>query len=422
MQGKEAIKEAIMPAYKSRQAEKKLKQYAKYFKVVLVTGARQVGKSTLLQHLFPEYKCFIFDPIQDLYGARRDPDLFLDTFPPPLVLDEIQFAPELLPAIKRRVDTREQQGQYFLTGSQNLSVLKSVAESLAGRVGIINLEGMTIQEMSSRPEDNWLAEYLQSPAAFLKLRQEREPVEAGPLAQTLWRGSLPGILEMPNDIVAGYFRSYIQTYVERDVRLLENIRELSSFDRFLGLSAALCAQEINASQLGREIGVTPATSRRWLDLLENTFQWLEVFPYHGNTIKRISGKRKGYWRDTGLACYLQRLSSPDALAVSPLLGSMFETWVVNQLYRLSSLLPTPPQLYHWRTSGGAEVDLILALDGCLFPLEIKCKTSLTGHDARGLRAFRETYPQEKIAPALIIYAGRESCPLDQYTTAIPWNI
>ena len=419
MQGNQGKEPSIMPAYKSRQVEKKLKQYAQYFKVVLVTGARQVGKSTMLQHLFPEYKCFIFDPIQDLYGARRDPDLFLDTFPPPLVLDEIQFVPELLPAIKRRVDTLDHPGQYFLAGSQNLSVLKSVAESMAGRVGIINLEGMTIHEIFSRPEDNWLAEYLQSPATFFK--RDREPVETDPLAQTLWRGSLPGILDMPNDIIAGYFRSYIQTYVERDVRLLENIRELSSFDRFLGLSAALCAQEINASQLGREIGVTPATSRRWLDLLENTFQWLEVFPYHGNTIKRISGKRKGYWRDTGLACYLQRLSSPEALAVSPLLGSMFETWVVNQLYRLSSLLPTPPQLYHWRTSGGAEVDLIMALDGCLFPVEIKCKTSLTKHDTRGLRAFRETYPAEKIAPALIIYAGKECYRIDQYTTALPWN-
>ena len=409
-----------MPAYKSRQVEKKLKQYAQYFKVVLVTGARQVGKSTMLQHLFPEHKRFVFDPVQDLYGARRDPDLFLDTFPPPLVLDEIQFVPELLPAIKRRVDTLEQSGQYFLTGSQNLSVLKSVAESMAGRVGILNLEGMTIQEMFSRPEDNWLETYLQSPATFFK--QDLEPVETDPLAQTLWRGSLPGILDMPNDILAGYFRSYIQTYVERDVRLLENIRELSSFDRFLGLSAALCAQEINSSQLGREIGVTPATSRRWLDLLENTFQWLELFPYHGNTIKRISGKRKGYWRDTGLACYLQRLSSPEALAVSPLLGPLFEAWVVNHLYRLSSLLPTPPQLFHWRTSGGAEVDLIMALDGCLFPVEIKCKTSLTKHDTRGLRAFRETYPAEKIAPALIIYAGKECYRIDRHTTAIPWNI
>jgi predicted AAA+ superfamily ATPase len=232
---------------------------------------------------------------------------------------------------------------------------------------------------------------------------------------------LPGLLDLPDEIVPDYFRSYIQTYVERDIRLLENIRELTAFDRFLGLSAALCGQEINSSQLGREIGITPATSRRWLDLLENTFQWLELYPYHGNTIKRVSGKRKGFWRDTGITCYLQRISSPEALAVSPLRGALFEAWVVNSIYRLSSLLATPPHLYHWRTAGGAEVDLILELDGRLFPIEVKCKTTLTKHDTRGLRAFRETYGQDKVAPGVIVYAGHECYRVDPFTIAIPWN-
>lgn len=408
-----------MLRYRSRHLENKLLQYAKHFKVILITGARQVGKSTLLQNVLPEIKSVVFDPVQDLYGARQDPDLFLENFPAPLILDEVQYVPELLPALKRKVDEQDSPAQYYLTGSQNLSMLRSVSESMAGRVGILNLEGLTLYEMFEQPEKTWLGSYLKSPGKFsLKCNLLTVP----PLVNILWRGSLPGILDMPDEIVPGYFRSYIQTYVERDIRLLENIRELSSFDRFLGLSAALCGQEINFSQLGREIGVTPATARRWLNLLENTFQWLELFSYHGNTIKRISGKPKGFWSDTGLACHLQRISSPEALAVSPLRGAMFETWVINSLHRQAlSLLPTPPNMYHWRTTGGAEVDLIFELDGRLFPIEVKCKSTLSGHDTRGLRAFRETYGKNMVMPGLIIYAGNECYRIDPFTTAVPWN-
>jgi hypothetical protein len=409
-----------MKKYLKRHVEKKLLQYAQYFKVVLVTGARQVGKSTLLQHLLPEIKAYVFDPVQDLYGARRDPDFFLDTHSTPLILDEVQFAPELLPALKRHVDQLDEPGQYFLSGSQNLSVLRSVAESMAGRVGILNLEGMTIYEISEKTETTtWLEHYLKAPETFVD--KVLSPLKTFPLIPMLWRGTLPGTLDLPDEIIPDYLRSYIQTYVERDVRLLENIRELSSFDRFLGLSAALCGQEINSSQLGREIGIAPATAKRWLNLLTATYQWLELPPYHGNTIKRVSGKPKGFWRETGIACYLQRISSPDALMVSPSLGPLFETFIVNLLHRICSLMPTPPQLYHWRTGGGAEVDLILEMDGFLFPIEMKCKTTLTGHDTRGLRSFRETYGTRKVAPGIIVYAGRDCYRVDKYTVAVPWN-
>jgi predicted AAA+ superfamily ATPase len=400
--------------------EAAVQQYSRFFKVVLLTGARQVGKSTLLHHLLPNVRTFVFDPVQDLFGARRDPDLFLDSNPPPLVLDEIQFAPELLPALKRRVDASDRPGQYYLTGSQNMAVLRTVAESMAGRVGILNLEGFSYLELLEQSGATWLDAYLQSPETFAG--QIETLATTPPLMELLWRGSLPGLLDLPGEIVPGYFRSYIQTYVERDVRLLENIRDLSSFDRFLGLSAALCGQEINASQLGREIGVAPVTARRWLDLLTYTFQWLELSPYHGNAIKRLSGKSKGYWRDTGLACYLQRISSPEALAVNPLFGALFETWVINTFHKLAALLPTPPHMYHWRTGGGAEVDLVLELNGRFFPIEIKGKTNLTLHDTRGIRAFIETYPGRSIAPALVIYVGRETFPLTTFATAVPWNI
>ncbi|RJQ59463.1 MAG: ATP-binding protein [Desulfobacteraceae bacterium] len=408
--------------YRNRHLEKRLLHLKSYFKVILITGARQVGKSTLLAHLLPDVKMIVFDPIQDIYAARQDPDLFLENFPPPLILDEIQYVPELLSALKRKVDRLDAPGQYILTGSQNLSMLRSVAESMAGRVGILPLDSMTAYELSGWGDrDGWLPAYLNDPDSLEGLANGTI-AQLGSLARFLWRGTLPGLLDAPDEIVSDYFRSYIQTYVERDIRRMEDIRELAAFDRFLGLAGALTAQEVNASQFGRDVGVTPSTARKWLDLLINTYQWIELFPYQGNTVKRLSGKRKGFLRDTGMACYLQRISSPDALAVSPMLGPMFEAWVVNEVLRQGITLAMPPQAYHWRTGGGAEVDMVLERNGKLYPLEVKCKSHLTGHDVRGLRAFRETYPKEKIMTALMIYPGSDCYRVDEHTVALPWNM
>jgi len=407
--------------YRVRHAEGKLKELSAFFKAVLVTGARQVGKSTLLAHVFPEHRVVVFDPVQDLYGARRDPDLFLDSFPPPLILDEIQYAPELLPALKRRIDRTERPGQYLLSGSQNLAVLKTVAESMAGRVGVLHLDALTAAEMMDRGgEAGWLSRYLEDPETLADQRGASLS-EGGAPCDLLWRGSMPGLLDAPDPIVPDYLRSYVQTYVDRDIRAMENIRELAGFGRFLGLAAALTAQEINASKLGRDVGVTPSTARRWLALLANTYQWMELPPYHGNAVKRLSGKRKGFLRDTGLAAYLQRISSPRALAVSPLLGPLFETWILNQIHGQFIQLQVPPTAHHWRTAGGAEVDIVLERDGRLYPIEVKCKSNVTGHDARGLRAFRDTYPRNQVMTGLIVYAGTECYRVNETTIAWPWN-
>ncbi len=407
--------------YKPRHLEAKIKEAARHFKIVLVLGARQVGKSTLLHHALPHAQVIIFEPLQDLYNARRDPDLFLNNFPSPLILDEVQYVAELLPALKRRVDGSDANGQYFLTGSQNFSVLKNISESMAGRVGILHLDGFTPEEMLGQGnKKGWLAAYLQNPNSLIQTVRGTYQ-EFANLARFLWRGTYPGTLTIPDSSLVMYFRSYVQTYVDRDVRTIENIKELADFDRFLNLAAALSGQEINASELGREIGIAPVTARRWLDLLVYSYQWLELFPYHGNTLKRISGKRKGYFRDSGLACYLQRISSPEAVAVHPKLGFLFESWVVNYIHRQFVHLPIDPYAYHWRTYGGAEVDLILEMDGKLYPIEIKCKTHVTKQDASGIQAFKNTYPHQNVMPGLVVYCGNECFALAPDVIAIPWN-
>ncbi|MDR3221422.1 MAG: ATP-binding protein [Candidatus Accumulibacter sp.] len=406
--------------YHSRFAERKLKDFSRWFKAVMLLGARQTGKTTLLRKTFPEVPLLTFDPVQDLYGARQTPDLFLDSFPPPLILDEIQYAPELFAALKRRIDRREMLGQYFLTGSQNPAMLKQVAESLAGRIGILGLDAMGAEELAGAgARAPWLKTWLESKGAAEPARYAVLPPETGGVLRAMWRGGMPGLLELPDAAVPSFLNSYLHTYVERDTRSVGEIRDIASFGRFAALCAALTAQEINTVQFGREIGIAPATARKWFDVLQATYQWREIPAFSGNAVKRLSGKSKGYLTDTGLACLLQRVGSVEALSVSPLRGALFETLMVNGLHKQFVTLDSPPGIYHWRTTGGAEADAVLDWEGARYPIGIKCKTELNGHDLRGIRAFRETYTIP--SPAVIVYAGAVCRKLDDLTLAMPWN-
>lgn len=407
--------------YQTRHLERRILSAAQSFKVVLILGARQVGKSTMLRHLYPDAEMFYFDSILDPYQVKTDPDLFLDLHPSPLLLDEVQFVPTLLSAIKRRVDLSHDKGLFFLTGSQNLNVLKTVAETMTGRAALLHMEGMTLLERTGRGEEQgWLSRYLDDPEGFLKTPAgiiKNLPL----LHEVLWRGALPQCQELPRSEIPLFFSSYIQTYVERDLRLVERIEDLNRFGVFLSLLGALSGQEINYSQLGREIDVTPQTAKRWLFALMASYQWREILPLHNNTIKRISEKRKGILTDSGVACQLLRVRSPEDLTVHPSLGAIFETWVVNHLHQMFSTCLTVPAVYHWRTHSGAEIDLILELNGTYFPIEIKCSRNLSSQDLRGFKAFREAYPNRRIAPGLIIHAGDENYLLDRETLALSWK-
>lgn len=415
--------------YRQRHLEAKVLRYKGAFPAVLVTGGRQVGKSTLLWHLFgDQMPHVVFDPVVDVDNARKDPEFFIDQHPAPIILDEIQYAPELLGVIKRRIDRSGRPGQYFLTGSQDLAMLRAVSESLAGRVIVLDLGPMTLAERSDAAGDlqrPWLEDVLDGADCLGGLKRRKRLTARRPdrtLFEQLWRGGYPGILDLPNEMIPDIFQSYLRTYVERDVRRIGDVRDQHLFTRFLGLCAALTAQEINHSQIGRELGVTPQTANRWLATLRATFQWIQMQPYHGSTVKRISGRAKGYISDTGLACHLQRISSPQALAGHPLLGALFETHVVLDMSRQFCLLGAPPQVYHWRSHGGAEVDLLLERDGVFHPIEIKCKARVTPDDARGIKAFRKTYPHLKHGPGLIVAAVEEPARLRDGVLVVPYDL
>ena len=408
--------------YINRLISKRLKKLFKTFPSIVITGARQVGKSTLLKHLFPEIPIVVFDPIHDVQGARADPELFLNNHPTPLILDEVQFAPELIPVIKRRIDQNKNPGQYILTGSQQWGVLKHVSESLAGRAILLQLEGFSITEIAkTQPEEPWLKRWLDDPEKLLASKPKRLDLPYT-LVELLWRGFLPETRFLDLDVIPDFQFSYQSTYIEKDVRLLADIENLQTFSRFVKLTAALVAKEINYSKLGRDIGITPQTAKRWIDLLIQTFEWFEVSAFSNNAIKKISSKPKGYFSDTGQICFSQMISSPQALINHPLWGHIFENAVVSELRKQNLLMSTPAQFYQYRTHSGSEVDLILERNGKFYPIEIKSKSRPTKKDAAGITAFRKAHPKLNIEKGLIIAPAEEIYPVTENDYVIPWDL
>lgn len=411
--------------YHLRLIEDKLQSYADAFACTLVAGARQVGKSTTLNELFGQtYRSFVFDPVQDIYGVKEDPDLFLRNNPAPLILDEIQYVPELIPALKRIIDKNRQPGMYLITGSQQWHVMRHLAESLAGRVAMLELPGFSLQERNDIHGTAWLGRWLDgarqgTEAGLRSLQTYSSPGHSA--TEAIWSGGFPEVNTLEQSVIPGWMQGYISTYLQRDVRTLLDIRDETQFGTFLSLCAALTAQECNYSQLGRDIGLSSPSAKRWIGVLRGSFQWLEVPAFSSNHLKRLSSKPKGYLSDTGLACHLLRLSSPEALQGHPVFGALFETLVVTDIWKQLQVQPLVPTLYHYRQHSGAEVDLIIEKDGLLYPIEVKASSTARPSDARSIGIFRDRIG-DAAQPGLIVYAGSEVLRVTDNCIAVPFDL
>jgi len=382
-----------------------------------------VGKSTLIEHLFStEAKIFTFDPLQDLFGEKADPDLFLQNNPAPLVLDEIQYVPQLVPSLKRFVDRDRRPGMYLITGSQQWEIMRHLSESMAGRIAVLELNPFSLPELYGDCGVPWFSNWIQL-ATSGKQQEADQWILSGksraePLIPQIWKGTFPEVQTIDPQAVQGWMQGYVATYLQRDVRSLLQIRDERQFALFLGLCAALTAKECNHSQLGREIGLTAPGASKWLNVLRGGFQWLEIPAFSNNQIKKLSQRPKGYLTDTGLICHLLRIGSPEALPSHPSFGSIFETFAVLELYKQMQTLPSQPALYHFRQHSGAEVDLLIELNGKYFPVEFKAASRVSASDARGVEDFRE-----KVGPlagaGLVVYAGKEPYRLTANTLAVP---
>lgn len=348
-----------------RFVEAKLRQMTTKFPVVTLTGPRQCGKSTLLRHRFGDFKYISMEDVDRRTMANEDPRGFLMNFDTPLIIDEAQYAPDLFSYIQTRVDEQNDAGMYILSGSHNFLLMERITQSLAGRTAVLKMLPLSVGELRQ-------ADLL--PAS---------------LNQWLHAGGYPRIYD--KDIApADFFPSYVQTYLERDVRLLRNISDMSQFFRFLKLCAGRVAQLLNVATLASECGISVATANAWLSILETSYTLFFLRPYHKNFNKRLVKSPKFYFYDTGLAASLLGLEDSQQLETHYMRGELFENMVVAEFMKHSYAQGREPNLYFWRDSNGQEVDLIREQGTTLDCFEIKSAATMNTDHFKSLKTFAKS--------------------------------
>lgn len=400
-----------MIPYRRRQIEAYFLQETQYYPAILITGPRQVGKSTLLQHLKEKERAYVSldDPaLRNL--ARFSPDLFFERYQPPLIIDEIQYAPELLPYIKMIIDTKNENSLFWLTGSQIYPLMRGVQESLAGRARILQLDGFSRKESHGQ-------EQCPFPRDLSSMMQEA--AVSFSIADTVLQGSMPRVLFQEEIDIAGYYQSYVDSYIARDVRDITNVLDTGQFLHFITLLATRTAQELNLASIGKDLGVDSSTVRRWLDVLLTSGLVIELPSYSRNLGKRIIKRPKVHFSDVGLAAYLCSVRTAEAFELSPLKGNLFESWVVSEIYKSYRHNGVDLELYYYRDSNQREIDLLIERDGKLYPIEIK----LSADPSHANKNFSVLAPEDSRIPYYgVICPTQTLSPISEKVWRIPASL
>jgi predicted AAA+ superfamily ATPase len=352
--------------YYKRHIEKKIIEAKDMFKVLLVTGPRQVGKTTTLKHLFKDsYNYVTLDDVTELAIAKEDPKLFFMNHPLPLIIDEVQLAPSLFREIKRIVDDNEAYGQIILTGSQTFHLMAQITETLAGRIGILEFQGLSLREIN---EENF--DY-----SFIPNNQFIES-DRKPMNYDLWtiihKGNMPELYNKPDIDWQLYYASYVRTYIERDVRSILNVKNLDTFSKFIISVAARTGSLLNYTNISNEIGVDIKTVQSWIKVLEASGIILLLKPFTNNALKRTIESPMLYFLDTGLVCYLLKWTTKDTLQNGAMSGQILETYAVSEIvksFKNKGVHDIP--IYFYRDKDMKEIDLIVQDQNKLYPIEIK---------------------------------------------------
>lgn len=396
--------------YIHRNLEDFFKKNGACYPALLLTGPRQVGKTTFLKHISEENRNYVtLDIPRERTLAAEEPELFLERHKPPVLIDEIQYAPELLPYIKVMIDREQKPGMFWLTGSQQFHMMGNVTESLAGRVGVFEMLGLSNQELNNRNEGPFLPQKERQPAP--------DGMDLSKLYRRIWNGGFPRLAENPDMDHDLFYGSYVNTYLERDVRILAQVGDLHRFFRFLRAAAARTGQLLNYADLARDADVSVASAKNYLSILTASGLIALLEPYFTNQTKRMTQTPKLYFLDTGLCAYLTDWSSPETLEAGAMSGHIFETWCVSEILKSYRNAGKRAPLYFYRDFDQAKIDLVIEQDGILYPVEIK-KSTNPGRDAAKNFAKLEKFGKP-VGKGAVICMVREQEPLTSACSLIP---
>ncbi len=338
------------------------------YPVLLVTGPRQVGKTTLLTRLADESRKIVtLDNPTVRALAKTDPALFLQRYAPPVLIDEVQYAPELFDYIKIYVDEHKRCGDFWLTGSQTFHVMKSVTESLAGRVGIAHMLGLSNSEITR----HHFSPFITNPEELMERMKTTDPMTLTQIFDRIYKGSMPRLYERDDVDRDNYYESYLETYISRDIRDLTQVADELSFLKFINIVAARTATNVNYETLASETGISAPTAKQWLSILVSSGLVTLIEAYSNNALKRVIKSPRMYFLDTGLCAYLTRWNSAEALERGAMDGQFFESWVVSEIYKSYLNNGKRPPLYFYRDSNKKEIDVIIHQNNTVYPIEIK---------------------------------------------------
>jgi len=356
-------------SYIRRSLEKIVLQVTKEYPVLLLSGPRQVGKTTMLKKLMEgtERNYVSLDDLQERELARTDPELFLQLHKPPILIDEVQYAPELFPYIKIIVDKEQKKGDFWLTGSQVFSLMRGVQESLAGRVALLSLSSLSQAEAYGGEEEMFTLDT----ESLLSRKKGRKLADAEEIFKRIFKGSMPAIVSGDITSTGIFYNSYLSTYIERDVKSLSDAIDSLKFFRFITALAARCSQMLNVSELARDAELNQKQVKDWLGILETLGILFYLYPYSNNLLKRLVKTPKVYFYDTGLVAHLTKWSSPETLASGAMSGAILENYVVSEIRKTYLNQGKEAFMYYYRDKDAKEIDLVLEQDGELHPIEIK---------------------------------------------------
>lgn len=416
--------------YIKRAIEETALKVSKMFPVMLVTGPRQVGKTTLLQKLAEKDRKYVtLDDPDVRYLAKHDPALFMQRYTPPVLIDEIQYATELLPYIKMHVDTAKRKNDIWITGSQVFHLMKNVSESLAGRVGIINLLGLSDAEIYGYKSEPFSTDpnRLMSRADSIKERNLNE------IYARIFKGSMPELYTDENIDWEIYYRSYVNTYLQRDIRDLTQVADEMNFYNFMTVAAAHTSKPVVYEELANAAGISAPTAKKWLSILVSSHIAALVQPYYNNALKRVVKMPLLHFLDTGLAAYLLKWGNPEALERGAMSGAFFESFVFSEIYKSYLNAGKEPPIFYYRDKDQKEIDLLIYQNGSLSPIEIKKAASPGKAAIKNFKVLEPVQQPEKfgninelkvtIDTGSVICMAHELLPADEKNWYVPvWLI